>query len=174
MIGNFIADSVKGRDLSRFSPDTIKGIKLHRAIDSFTDSHPAFCRSKIRLRKNYGKFCGVITDIFYDHFLASNWNDYSDESLHSFVEKVYSYLQENYELLPAKVQMLLPRMMENNWLYNYRLVEGIGHVLEGMSKRTNFNSGMELAVRELKIDYSLYKAEFQEFFPMLKAYVEDQ
>ena len=40
MIGNFIADHVKGNAINNFSDEIISGIKLHRLIDDFTDHHP--------------------------------------------------------------------------------------------------------------------------------------
>ncbi len=78
MIGNFIADSVKGSSYKNF-PDGIKrGILLHRAIDFYSDNHSVFLKSVERLRPNYHKYAGVIVDIFFDHFLAKNWKEYSE------------------------------------------------------------------------------------------------
>ncbi|MEQ8424061.1 MAG: DUF479 domain-containing protein, partial [Cyclobacteriaceae bacterium] len=75
MIGNFIGDFVKGKNLSaRYNPDVVLGIELHRAIDEYTDSHDVVQKSKVRLRPKYRHYSGVIVDMFYDHFLAKNWN----------------------------------------------------------------------------------------------------
>ena len=77
-IGNFIADSVKGKQYLEYPPGIIDGIVLHRAIDTFTDTHPIVSRSVERLFERYGHYSRVIVDILYDHFLAANWKDYSD------------------------------------------------------------------------------------------------
>ena len=70
-IGNFMADGIRGNNYLNFPKDIQKGIILHRAIDTFTDAHPIFRKSKHRLHEKYGHYSGVITDIFYDHFLVS-------------------------------------------------------------------------------------------------------
>src|SRR5690349_12341831 len=82
MVGNFIGDFVKGRNLDdRFSSGIVKGIELHRAIDEYTDSHPVVAQSKNRLRPKYRHYAPVIVDVFYDHFLAKNWKNYHPTSL---------------------------------------------------------------------------------------------
>ena len=55
MIGNFIADAVKGRDYLGYSDGIVKGILLHRRIDAFTDSHVVVGQSKQRSRPKYRK-----------------------------------------------------------------------------------------------------------------------
>ena len=37
-VGNFMADAVKGKDYQNYSEGIQRGIILHRAIDTFTDS----------------------------------------------------------------------------------------------------------------------------------------
>ena len=64
MIGNFIADSIKGSKYSSYPSEIQKGILLHRQIDTMTDAHPAFRKSTKRLHKNYGHYSGIIVDIF--------------------------------------------------------------------------------------------------------------
>ncbi len=81
IIGNFIADGIKGKKYKKFSPGIQKGILLHREIDTFTDAHPIVRQSTKRLHKNYGHYSGIIVDILYDHFLAKNWSRYSDVPL---------------------------------------------------------------------------------------------
>ena len=76
-IGNFIADSIRGNSYLDYPEDLKNGILLHRYIDTFTDAHPIYRKSKHRLHEKYGHYSGVIMDIVYDHFLAKNWNKYS-------------------------------------------------------------------------------------------------
>lgn len=171
LIGNFIADSVKGSDAKRFTEGIQKGIRLHRKIDAFTDLHPAFIQSKNRLQKDYGKFSGVIIDIYYDHFLALNWSEYSNTDLSEFAIKVYSLMLGNYTILPPRSKRILPYMIIHNWLVGYSRFTDLQWVFNGMSRRSKkYESGMEDAVKSLKLDYENFKADFETFFPdMIKA-----
>ena len=108
MIGNFMADSIKGSRHDAYPAEIQKGILLHRQIDTTTDAHPAFRQSTKRLHKNYGHYSGIIVDIFYDHFLAKNWADYSDIPLADYIESFYKLLRDNTELLPHNIQKMAP------------------------------------------------------------------
>ena len=165
IIGNFIADHVKGRAIQDFSKGIQEGIYLHREIDTFTDTHPLFIRSKERLMPKYRKYSGVITDMFYDHFLSVNWDAYSDEPIDSFTRRMYRIVMRRFLILPAKTKYILPFMARDNWLKGYGTFEGLERALKGMDRRTPFDSGMGLAVTDLRQDYAAYRDEFMEFFP---------
>ena len=167
LVGNFIGDFVKGKQVESYEPGIAKGIFLHRAIDYFTDKHQIVAKSKGRLRDKYRHYSGVIIDIFYDHFLASNWSQYHSDPLEKFAEEAYNLVLSYEEILPEKALYILPYMMKNNWLVNYAHIEGISTVLYGMSKRTKFHSRMEEATKELEEFYDLFQKEFEEFYPEL-------
>jgi len=71
-IGNFMADTVKGKNYQNYPKKLKIGILLHRFIDSYTDSHVVFRQTTKRLHPNYGHYSGVLADMFYDHFLCKN------------------------------------------------------------------------------------------------------
>ncbi len=173
MIGNFIADSVKGSAFKNYPLGIAKGIILHRAIDFYSDNHPVFLKSVERLRPNYRKYAGVIVDIFYDHFLAKNWKEYSEKPLEQYSGEVHSLMLKNILLFPAKSIMFLRYAMRTNRLVSYGTLDGIGEVLYGMSRRTTFKSNMELAIKDLKEHYPLFEKEFEEFFENAKKYVTE-
>lgn len=165
MVGNFIADHVVGKHYGNFSPEIIKGIEMHREIDRFTDSHLIVEEGKKRLRPVYHKYAPVIIDIFYDHFLAANWQDYSPVPLKEYSEQCYKIVMDNHIILPEGIKKMMPYMIDYDWLYNYSNLKGIERVLTGMSRRARFKSDMELSIIDLKEDYDLYEEEFKEFFP---------
>ncbi|MEN3322118.1 acyl carrier protein phosphodiesterase [Mariniflexile soesokkakense] len=166
-IGNFIADGIKGKSYKKLPKDIQVGILLHRNIDTFTDAHKVVRQSTKRLHEKYGHYSGIIVDILYDHFLAKNWSNYCDEPLISYVEKFYDSLETHYELLPLRIQKMMPYMMTDNWLLNYASIDGISRVLEGMNRRTKNLSGMHEAVNELELFYSDFETEFSTFFEEL-------
>ena len=167
MIGNFIADAVKGKNYLGYSDGIIKGVLLHRRIDAFTDSHVVVGESKRRLRPKYRKYAGIIVDMYYDHFLSKYWENYSEVSLSQFVGNAYQVFQRRIDCLPSRIQLMLPHMIEFDWLTNYAHLEGITGALGGLSRRARYDSGMEYAVNDLKQDYCKYKCEFELFFPEL-------
>ncbi|WET02174.1 acyl carrier protein phosphodiesterase [Flavobacterium sp. YJ01] len=167
-IGNFMADGIRGKQFEHFPIDVQKGIQLHRFIDTYTDSHDIFRKSTKRLHDRYHHYSGVIVDIVYDHFLAKNWSNYSDEKLETFISRFYNSLHDNYDILTEKTQDLMPYMIGRNWLLSYRTVDGIHQILTQMDRRSKNISQMQYAVEELKDFYDDFEEEFTLFFEEMK------
>ncbi|MEP7170501.1 MAG: acyl carrier protein phosphodiesterase, partial [Bacteroidota bacterium] len=157
-----------------YNNEIIKGIKLHRLIDSFTDSNLIVEKSKKRLRSYFHKYSPVIMDVFYDHFLAKNWIEYHSETLEKYVANVYTMLKRNENMLPQKTKIMIIHMVQYNWLKGYETLEGINRALTGMSRRAKFESKMDEATAFLEKDYELYEKEFEEFFPQLKKFCSER
>ncbi|WKV12368.1 acyl carrier protein phosphodiesterase [Marivirga harenae] len=172
-IGNFIGDFVKASDMENYTETINKGIKMHWAIDEFTDHHSVVQKSKDRLRPKYGHYAGVIVDIYYDHYLARNWKNYHDQDLRVYVDQQYKMLESYISILPKKVVHMLPFMIKHDWLYNYQYFEGIERVMHGMANRSKFNSKMEQSVAELKKHHKAFEVEFELFFSELINFCHD-
>ena len=174
ILGNFFADSVKGKRYLDYPMDVQKGILLHRAIDYFTDTHPIFRQSTSRLFDKYRHYNAVIVDIFYDHFLAVNWERYSRVPLESYAVRFYDLLHQNYKILPSGVKNFMPYMLRDNWLVSYQSVEGIKKTLYQMNQRTKNRSRMDLAVEELEAYYPQFQEEFTMFFEEAQVFAADK
>jgi acyl carrier protein phosphodiesterase len=170
LIGNFIADAVKGKKHANYPKEIQAGILLHREIDNYTDNHPIVKKSKRRLHKRYKHYNGVIIDILYDHFLAKNWHTYSEIPLNIYAKNVYSFLHKNTTLFPDKIQKMLPYMIQHNWLATYASKEGIEIILQGMNKRTKGISKMDLAIEDLIVYYKDFENDFTIFFKDLEQF----
>ncbi|NJX15405.1 ACP phosphodiesterase [Tamlana crocina] len=166
-IGNFMADGIKGKKYKKYPKNIQVGILLHRFIDTYTDAHETVRLSTKRLHSKYGHYSGIIVDILYDHFLAKNWHKYSSVPLAEYVDTFYESLETYYEILPLRIQKMMPYMLADNWLLNYRSIEGIATVLDGMNRRTKHRSGMNEAVVELEEFYNEFECEFSTFFEEL-------
>lgn len=173
-IGNFMADSIRGHKYEEYPTEIRKGILLHRAIDSFTDTHPIYRQSKHRLHEKYGHYSGVIMDIFYDHFLAKNWNFYSDEKLEDYAENFYSLLRNNYEILTERAKGMIPYMIGRNWLVSYASIEGLEMIMFQMNHRTKNRVAMHESVVELQKFYAEFETEFQLFFEALQQHCREK
>jgi acyl carrier protein phosphodiesterase len=173
ILGNFIADHVKGSDVLKYPENVQKGISMHRAIDTFTDQHPVVKQSIARLRADFRKYAGVIVDMYYDHYLSALWNEYSHTDLGSFTKTRYDILNTFQSILPARSARLLFYMEKQNWLLSYGSFDGLQQAFIGMSRRTTFESKMELAVVNLKAGYPEFGNEFRQFFPELQSFVNN-
>ncbi len=174
IVGNFMGDYVKGRNYLQFPEQVKKGILVHRDIDSFTDMHPITRRNKQRIAAKYHKYAGIIIDIFYDHFLASLWDNYSNLPLEDFVSRTYDLLKRNYQVLPAAIKKWFPTFLENNWMMAYKSLEGIELVLERMSANTSLPNHAGYAVEVLSEQYAIFQEDFIEFFPLIVGFLEEK
>lgn len=170
-IGNFMADGIRGKDYLKFPEKVKQGILTHRQIDTFTDAHPIYRKSKHRLHDKYGHYAGVIMDILYDHFLAKNWSIYSKMTLHNFTEKFYKSLSDNEAILTERTKNMMPYMIQNNWLLSYASISGIENILFQMDYRTKNRANMQEAVVELEMFYDEFEKEFTVFFEELIIFV---
>ena len=173
-IGNFMADSVRGNRYLEYSDELRKGILLHRYIDTFTDAHPIYRKSKHRFHEKYGHYAGVIMDIVYDHFLAKNWNSYFNENLEVYAENFYILMQSNFDILTPKTQNLLPYMMDQNWLVQYASLEGLRNILFQMDYRTKHRVNMQEAIVEVQLYYTELETEFMLFFEELQLHCQQK
>lgn len=174
IIGNFIADSIKGSHFEGLTPEIIKGVTLHRKIDMFTDSHPIFLSSKYKFREQFGKYSGVLTDIIYDHFLAKNFEKYSAISLQEHATYIYNLLHLNHQFLPEHAKRFYQYMTERNVLVSYANLKGIETVLEHLSHRIRFHYQLNLAIPVVEKNYQELENEFFAFFDSIMAYCLDQ
>lgn len=173
-IGNFMADSIRGHSYESYPEEIKKGILLHRSIDSFTDMHPIYRQSKHRLHEKYGHYSGVIMDIFYDHFLAKNWPQYSTVKLEVYAENFYLLLKENYDVLTERAKGMMPYMIGRNWLVSYATIEGLEMIMFQMDYRTKHRVAMDESIVELKQYYTEFETEFTLFFEELRQHCQEK
>ncbi len=162
-VGNFMADAVKGRDLSRFDPRIEQGIRLHRAIDSFTDAHPLQRQGRERAHPHAGRYASVVMDLYYDHLLAVNWQHFHPEPLPAFARRMYALLAQHQHLMPERAQHMLPYMTQGDWLTSYATITGIGRALAGLARRVPQGAPMVGAEMVLQENLAEYTAEFKDF-----------
>ncbi len=168
MVGNFIGDAVKGKQYLSYSKQIQNGILFHRRIDKYTDTHPLTSACKQYFIKGFGLHSGIVVDILYDHYLAKNWEEYHHQNLKEFTGDTYNYLQKKIWVMPKKMQMMLPYIIERDWLSLYANIEGIHRVLYGMSIRTSVPAKANYAKAVIEAHYYELEANFKEFFKDLQ------
>lgn len=162
-VGNYIADAVKGKQYLNYPIEIQKGILLHRRIDFWMDHHPISIEGMKRLRKDYHLYSTVIIDIFYDHFIAKNWQIYHPLTLEEFTKRQYSILQQFETIMPVRPKLMFNYMSRQNWLLHYQQLEGIKRALSGMTKRIKHNFILENSMNILLENYQNYEEEVIEF-----------
>ena len=173
-IGSFLGDWVRGSDYLKYSEDIQTGIMLHRNIDTFTDQHPIVRLSASRFQSRFSKYSGVIIDILYDHYLASNWRDFCDIPLRDYVNRIHNVMLNNFEIFPERLKNFLPGFMNERWIERYATLEGIRDVLDTMSKRTSLPKETEFAISVMEAFYRDFRHEFFDFFSQLIEFVESK
>ena len=158
VLGSILGDFVKGRIEEQFTPAIRHSIILHRKIDSYTDSHDIFRASKRLIHPHYRRYAGILIDLFYDHFLARHWRQYSDTPLTE---------------LPERLLRILPRMMQDDWLGSYHDTAAIATALHGISRRLQHQTALLHAVDELLRHNQALEAHFFDYFPQLMTFVAE-
>lgn len=174
MVGNFMADYVKGRKHENYRAEIQKGILLHRSIDFYTDTHPLVSQSGQYFREIYRKYSGVVTDVIYDHFLARNWALYHQQDLPIFVSGCHEALVKNYLVLPSKVKMFLPFLIKSRRLETYADIEGLRTALNIMVRHTSLPDKTDLAIDVLLENYDAIESEFHAFMRDIIAYIVNE
>ena len=170
LVGNLISDFVKGKKKFDY-PDSIqKGIALHRAIDIFTDGHAATKEAKQIFRPAYRLYAGAFVDVIYDHFLATDPNEFNENSLFGFSQDVYDVVDNHLQWLPEKFSHMYPYMKLHNWLFNYRTVWGAGKSLGGVVRRSTYLTESDTAFGLFKEHYQLLQICFRHFWAEVKPF----
>ncbi|WP_162418842.1 acyl carrier protein phosphodiesterase [Cyclobacterium roseum] len=164
LVGNFIGDFVRGELEKQFEKEIVFGILLHREIDAYTDSHPLVKQAQELLKPAFHRYSLVITDMYYDHFLSRNWNDYHDQGIASYTQWVYEVIASHKPILPKKFLYPFKYMQKENWLEGYGKMDGLQRSFTGLSYRTSFDSGMEKAPEFLERHYDFFEDNFKHFF----------
>ena len=109
VVGNMISDFIKGKKQFDYTPAIQNGIRLHRAIDEFTDTHEATLELKAYFKPQYRLYAGAFADVVYDHFLANDESSFAtDQELQEFAAGIYAILQNHVAELPEKFPLHMP------------------------------------------------------------------
>lgn len=174
-VGAVVGDFARSEDLARLPDGVQKGVELHRAIDAFTDRHPAFVRSKQRVVGPLHRFAGVLVDVFYDHLLLQRWHELSPEvSVEHFAATVYDDLHHHRDVLPERLATVLPRMVQNRWLEQARDEDGVERVLVRIGMRMRRDVAIERGIDALRAARAGFTEDFAAFWPEVRAFADER
>jgi len=147
---------------------------LHRTIDTFTDNHQATKDAKEVFRPHYRLYSGAFVDVVYDHFLATNENEFSETTLLGFSQQVYSAMDGFAAIVPERFGRMYPYMKEQNWLYNYRTKWGTQKSLGGVVRRSLYLTESETAYRLFEENYDHLQLLYRQFWSDMKPYARHE
>lgn len=174
LVGNMISDFVKGKQKEDYPEDIRKGIMLHRAIDEFTDTHPATSKAKTFFRPFYRLYAGAFVDIVYDHFLANDSIVFSEAALSEFSQNTYRILDNYSGMLPQRFRVMLPYMKKQDWLFNYRYRWGMENSFGGLVRRAQYMDDSKPAFDIFEKNYASLQDCYVEFMPAVTGYAKEQ
>jgi len=167
IVGQFIADEIKGTKYEFYKPEIRNGILLHRFIDHFTDTHYRCLELRAKLRGDLGLYTPVAMDIFFDHALSIHWKNYCNKPLEVFIAENYAILDKNKAQLSDRMKFILEIMIRKDWLSRYKSIEGIELTLNEMSNRLKMPNSLKLATQTLINQSETIMSTFNSFFPIL-------
>ena len=174
LVGNMISDYVKGKRKYDYPELIQQGIAVHREIDRFTDTHQATKEAKEVFRPAYRLYAGALMDVIYDHFLALDENEFTDESLKAFTIDAYAMLDQFTDHFPEKFRQMYPYMKSQNWLYNYRTVWGTERSFAGLVRRSSYLEESDTASKLFHLHYQPLQACYRHFWQEVKPFAQKQ
>lgn len=172
MIGDFVKGTLI---LDSFPEGVRKGILLHRRIDAFADAHPASLKAKNLFRPDYRLYAGAFVDSLYDHFLANDPHYFpTEQSLFDFTQEAYESLHKQEALLPEGFRKMLPYMVQDNWLYNYRTLKGMERSFRGLVHRARYLESSDKAYEILVAHYYELNQHYFDFIDDVVRYVKNE
>ncbi|RPD40390.1 ACP phosphodiesterase [Chitinophaga barathri] len=173
--GQMIADFVKGKQFYSYPEEIRRGIRLHRALDEYTDQHPATREGKNIFRPTCGLYGGVFMDIVYDHYLANDPERFNTLTLAAFAESTYGIIQARHDELPPVFQQVFHYMRSHNWLYGYRHKDGVLQSFKGMVRRAKyFPHPVDVPFGVFTDNYKALRACYNSFFPDAVAFMKNE
>ena len=168
MVGQFIADAVKGNDFNLYSPDIRQGILLHRWVDSFTDTHDLVKELRAEYRPKLGLYSGVLIDLVFDYFLAKDFQIHSGIELEEFQQFTFSVLNKHEDHFPEKMKKYFFYMKDKEFMMKYAHTVEMANIVRQMGNRIPRGESL-LAAGDFFEDYvEMASAYFPTFFEELK------
>lgn len=168
LLGNMMADYVKGTPSNDYSQAVIDGIRMHRRIDVLTDTHPLVKQARQLFPNEYRRVAPITLDIFWDHFLSLHWDKFEpDIPLLEFVTYVRNTIEPDLWRTPEKFQELNEYLWPQAWLTRYADKTYIAQTLKGMAKRRPRLSALAGSYIALETHYKELSKIFWQFYPQL-------
>ncbi|HET6553546.1 MAG TPA: ACP phosphodiesterase [Dyella sp.] len=169
-LGGLMGDFVHGQPDPSLPERLVTGIRLHRAIDVYTDSHPEVAAARERLPAPYRRYGGILLDMWFDHLLARDFPRWSEQALDAYSMGVRQMLDRHDALLPPSLQRFRLYMEAHALPAGYARPEEMAAAFDGISQRLRRANPVSGALPVLSGLERPLQAHFEAFFPQLQAF----
>ncbi len=174
LAGALLGDLIHGPDLSALPIEVARSIRLHRAIDRYTDNHPEVIACKNLLQAPLRRYAGIIVDVAFDHLLARDFSHWHPVPLGTLAEQVYDAIARYRQLAPASAVGRLDYIRREHLLERYVDERSIGKALTGIGTRFRRDNPLHEAGVAVTQLLASWHQRFVLFYPELKTFAEAQ
>jgi acyl carrier protein phosphodiesterase len=174
LMGNLWGDLLKPKDYEGLDPEIVKGVRRHKAIDSFTDQHPAVDQMVRLIRPYQGKYTPVVADVLMDYILSKHWERYHPQSIEDFCRLTYGKVEEHLDLIPERLHPRIQRMVSHQWLESCKNRERMEQTLIMLSRRASFDNKIPEALIPYDLHDKVMDDLFVDFFADMQQYISLQ
>lgn len=170
LLGNLMADYIRGNPFAQWPAPVAEGIALHRRIDAFTDSLPEVREARTHFRPLTRRVAPITLDVIWDHFLAKHWQRIHPAlSLQSFLQQAEAEIVPQLATTPEGFQQLNHILWRERWMERYAEAEYLQPVLKGMANRRPKLAALADSYGDFIDNYSLLEQLFWQFYPRMMA-----
>lgn len=168
LLGNLLADFVRGNPDGLYSDNIVSGIRMHRRVDVMTDSLPEVKIAREYFRQEFRRVAPITLDVVWDHFLSLHWETLvPDISLEDFIAQCQQEIEPQLFGMPERFQNLNAWLWPERWMQRYAALPFIGKVLAGMASRRPKLSALEGSFHDLELNYDALEQLFWQFYPQM-------
>lgn len=171
-VGNLLGDFAKGVDRTALAAGIDAGLINHRAVDRFTDSHPAIQELKQGFVSKRRRFAGIALDVYFDHLLMEYWHQFDSRPLDTVIETFYRRMTDGQTIMPnSRMRSTTERMVEYDWFGSYREIDSVAHALDRIASRIRFENNFDNVIVDILANQKNIDTVFIDFFPQLKKHI---
>jgi acyl carrier protein phosphodiesterase len=180
VVGSLLGDFWRGPLDPAWPPRLARGVRLHRSVDSWTDSHPSTLLARRRFEPPFRRYAGILLDVWFDHLLARDFARWSgSESLRAFADRCHAVLLRAVDgptpfAWPPAFALYVHRLAQYDGLVAYAEAAHAEAVLDRIGLRLSRPSPLGAAMPVLESLQAPLQRDFEALMPALVAYARSE
>ncbi|NIG19514.1 DUF479 domain-containing protein [Pantoea sp. Al-1710] len=168
LLGNLMADFVRGNVQSQWPEPVVAGIAMHRRLDVLTDNLPEVREARQFFRAETRRVAPITLDVIWDHFLALHWDQlHPSQSLVAFTAAAEREIMPQLPGTPEGFIELNSVMWCERWFEHYAEPTRLARVLSGMAHRRPRLAALRDSYQDFVDHYQQLEPLFFQFYPRL-------